>query len=243
MKKAVINRAAVLDYAGTEAVNTICTNLLFAGRMLKKILISSCTASEGKSFMAMQIMQNLARRGRSVVLVDADLRRSYMVKRYDVKLEGDKPHGLAHYLAGYCEAENIIYATNTSGAYIIPAGRDVANPIPLLETPQFSALLDGLAQQFDLVLVDAPPVGLVVDAASMARHCDGVVLVVEYNKTRRRELVEAKRQIDQSGCPILGCVINKVTFESISAKKYYNRSYNSHYNNENRQGTGRAAKG
>lgn len=242
MTKAVINRVATLDYAGTEAVNTICTNLLFAGRMLKKIVLTSCGASEGKSFMAMQIMLNLASRGKRVVLVDADLRRSYLVKKYDIRMESNKVQGLAHYLAGYCEAESVIYATNTGNAYIIPAGRDVANPIPLLETPQFSELLDRLAQQFDLVLVDVPPVGLVVDAASIARHCDGVVLVVEYNKTRRRELIEAKHQIDQSDCPILGCVINKVTFDSISAKKYYSRSYHSQYNNEYRQAAKRTAR-
>lgn len=231
MRKATIRRFDMPDYSGTESLNTICTNLSFAGRDLKKIVITSSMAGEGKSYMAMQIMQNLSRRGKRVVLVDADMRRSYIVNRYGMETEGEWL-GLAHYLAGYCEMEDALYETNLYGACIIPAGRDVSSPIPLIDTPYFSELLDALSQRFDVVLVDAPPVGLVVDAAEIARSCDGVVLVVEYNKTRRRELAEAKWQMEQAGCPILGCIINKVTFESLSAKKYYNKSYYSHYTSE-----------
>ena len=218
------------DYASTEALNQICSNLIFAGTEYKKVLLTSCTASEGKSYMTIQIMQNLAKRGRRIVVVDADLRRSQMVKTFGIELDGEK-HGLVHYLAGYCPADEIIYQTNIPNACVIPVGRDVVNPIPLLTGKRFTNLLDALAEQFDYVIVDAPPVGLVVDAAEMARFCDGVVFVVRYNRTRRRELLEARNQMVRSGCPIIGCVVNQVTFESLSAKKYYNRSYYSHYSN------------
>ncbi len=231
MKKAVIRCLADLDYSGAEALNTICSNLSFAGRDLKKIVMTSCTADDGKSFMAMHTMRNLAKRGRRVVLVDADLRRSYLVRKYDIETD-DEWRGLAHYLAGYCGIDDVLYETDLDGACIVPAGRDVTNPVPLLDTPYFATLLDQLVEQFDTVLVDAPPVGLVIDAAEIARSCDGVVFVVEYNKTRRRELMDAKHQMKQAGCPILGCVINKVSFDSLSAKKYYNKSYYSHYNSE-----------
>ena len=70
---------------------------------------------------------------------------------------------------------------------------------------------------------------MVIDAAEIGRRCDGCVLIVNYNTTRRRELVEAKNQMEQSGCPVLGCVINKVTFDTLSAKKYYNKGYYNHY--------------
>lgn len=231
MRKASIRHYEALDYSGNESLNTICSNLSFAGRDLKKIVITSCSSSEGKSFLSMQIMQNLAKRGKRVVLVDADLRKSFLVSKYGIVTEGDMT-GLAHYLAGYCGADDALYETNCYGACMMPAGRDVANPVPLLDTPYFSELLDYLAARFDVVLVDAPPIGLVIDAAEIARNCDGALFVVEYNKTRRRELLDARRQIEQSGCQILGCVINKVTFNSISAKKYYNKSYYSHYNSE-----------
>ena len=231
MNRAKITKLRENDYASTEALNQICSNFIFAGQEYKKVLLTSCIASEGKSFMSIQIMQNLAKRGRRVVIVDADLRRSQMVKTYGIELEGDK-NGLVHYLAGYCPAEEVLYETNIQNAYLIPVGRDVVNPIPLLTSKRFSSLLDSLAEQFDYVIVDAPPVGLVVDAAEIARFCDGALFIVSYNMTRRRDLQEAKNQMMRSGCPIIGCIINQVTFESLSAKKYYNKSYYSHYNDE-----------
>ncbi len=228
MRQAVVQQMKPLDYAGEEALNTICTNLAFAGRNLKKIVLTSNTQSEGKSWMAMHIVANLAQRGRRVVLVDADMRRSFMVQRYKVAIDGE-PFGLAHYLTGQCELDDAIYETNLYGACMIPAGRDVSNPVSLIDTPYFAQLLDELAAHFDIVIVDAPPTGMVIDAAEIAACCDGSVLVIEYNKTHIKEVAECKRQMEQSGTPVLGCIINKVAFDTISAKKYYNKSYYSHY--------------
>lgn len=224
MKIARIDGLKPLDYAGTEALNTVCTNMSFSGRNLKKILMTSCDAGDGKSYMTMYIAQNMAKRGKRVIVVDADLRRSAMVKRYAVSTENEWV-GLAHYLAGYNKLDEVVYQTNLDGLYILPIGRHVANPIPLLNTNEFAGMLDILAEKFDLVLVDAPPVGVVIDAAEMAQFCDGSILVVSFGDTRRRVLKTVKRQMEQSGCPIIGCVINKVTFDSLSSKKYYNYGY------------------
>ena len=101
MKKAIIHQHYPLDYAGEEALNSICTNLAFIGTDKRKIVITSNSQSEGKSWMTMHIAENMARRGRHVVLVDADMRRSFMVQRYKLELEGEGL-GLAHFLAGQC---------------------------------------------------------------------------------------------------------------------------------------------
>ncbi len=232
MKKCTLTRFDTLDYSGTESLNSICSNLSFSGRQIRKIVMTSASAGQGKSFLTMQIMRNFARRGKRVVMVDTDLRRSFIIKRFGMKAEGEIK-GLTHYLAGYCDVNDILFQTNIPGAYLIPAGRDVANPLPLIEAPQFAALLDKLAESFDVVLVDAPPIGLVIDAAEIAKYCDGAVFVVEYNVTRRRELLDAQRQMRQAGCPILGCIINKVSFDTFSAKRYYNKSYYStHYESD-----------
>ena len=231
MKKASITHLDTMDYTGVEALNTICSNLIFSGRDVKKIVVTSCAAGEGKSFLTMHIVQNLAQRGNRVVLVDADLRRSLLVRSYGLETTGEW-HGLAHYLAGYDDLDDVIYSTNYDNMYFIPTGRDVANPVQLLDSQHFGDMLDALAEHFDYVIVDAPPIGLVIDAAEIAKACDGTVIVIEYNKTRRRDIIEAEKQIMNAGCPVLGCIINKVTFDSLSAKKYYNRSYYSHYNNE-----------
>lgn len=229
MKKAVIHSLKEMDYAGTEALNTICSNLSFAGKNLKKIVFTSCSASEGKTFLTMQIAVNLARRGKKVVLIDVDLRRSVMASRHHINL-GDRPEGLVHYLTGHCPIDDIIYETNIPNAYLIPVGRNTANPIPLLNSPDFLTLLDYCAQNFDLVLLDVAPIGLVIDAAEVAKFCDGTVLIARYRKTRARELALAKQQIEQANCQVIGCVINAVTLDSLSAKKNYRSSYYSHYN-------------
>ena len=228
MRQATINKIDPLDYAATEALNTICTNLTFAGRNLKKIVFTSNTMSEGKSFLVMEIMQNLARRGKRVVLVDADMRRSFLVRRHRIETDGELL-GLAHFLVGQCSLSDCLYETNLYGACLIPAGRDVSNPMSLIDSEYFTAMLDDLAANFDVVLIDAPPVGMVIDAAEIAASCDGTVLVVEYSKTHLRELQGCKQQMEQSGKPILGCILNKVKFDTISSKKYYNKGYYHHY--------------
>ena len=228
MRKATIKRFTAPDYSGTEAINTICTNLSFSGRNCKRIAFTSYMPGAGKTYISINVLYNLAKRGKRVLLVDADLRRSNIVSRLRMETDGEML-GLAHYLAGHCNLDDCIYETNLYGACIMPAGRNITSPMTLIDTPYFGEMLDHLATQFDLILVDTPPVGVVIDAAEIGRRCDGSVLIVNYNTTRRREVVEAKNQMEQSGCPVLGCVINKVTFDTLSAKKYYNKGYYNHY--------------
>lgn len=228
---AVLNNLRQLDYHGEEAFNTICTNLSFTGANTKKIVITSNYMSEGKSFISIQLANNLARRGRKVVLVDSDIRRSFMMRDTGFSTNG-KPYGLAHYLAGQCKLQDILYTTNPYGACLIPSGTTVADPINLLDTELFSKLLDELATEFDYVIVDAPPIGMVIDAAVIAKTCDGVVFVTEYNKTSHREMLSSKAQMEQSQARILGCIMNKVTFDGIASKRYYYKGYYKHYSNE-----------
>jgi len=230
MNTLTINRFPPLSYAGAEAVNMLCTNLSFSGENVKRVMLTSCHASEGKSYLSMNIMRTLAKLGRSVVLVDADLRRSMIVQKYGIQFENeDQTVGLSHLLAGMVDEASVIYETNIPGAYMVPVGRKVSNSLSLLNSQRFQMLLDDLAEQFDYVIVDAPPVGLVIDAAQIAKFCDGTVLVVGYNTVRRQELVDARDQIMQTGCPILGAVMNMTEYDSYLSKKYSYKSYYSHY--------------
>ncbi|MDO4356662.1 MAG: CpsD/CapB family tyrosine-protein kinase [Clostridia bacterium] len=229
MKRLEIVRFQTLDYACSEAINTLCTNLSFSGAGVKKILVTSCESSEGKTFLTMNMMRTFAELGKRVVLVDADLRRSMIEAKYGLRFEGGKTIGLAHYLAGMADLDEILYEVGIPGAYMVPVGREVSNSLSLLSTPKFSQLLDRLAAQVDFVLVDAPPMGVIIDAAEIAKSCDGTVLAVKYNAISKRELIEVKQQIQMTGCPILGAVLNNVEFDSYSSKKYYYKSYYSNY--------------
>ena len=230
MKRLSIDHFSPLSYAGAEAVNMLCTNLSFSGENVKKILMTSCHASEGKSYLSMNVMRTMAKLGKRTVLVDADLRRSMIVQQYALLFEGEEQAvGLSHFLAGMVDEDQVIFETNLPGAYLVPVGRKVSNSLPLLNSQRFQRLLDDLAAQFDYVIIDAPPIGMVIDAAQIAKFCDGTVLVVGYNTVRRQELVDARDQIAQTGCPILGAVMNMTEYDSYLSKKYSYKSYYAHY--------------
>lgn len=225
MNTLTINHFPALNYAADEAFNTLCTNITFSGEHIKKIMVTSAFKSEGKSFVAMNIMRTLAKFGKTVVLVDADLRRSVIASDYDVQLQDEFKFGLVHMLAGMSGANDIIYKTDIPNAWMVPVGRDVSNPLPLLNSPKFGIFLDGLAETVDYVIVDTPPLGTVIDAAQVAKYCDGVLLVVGYNTVRRQELINVKSQIEHTGCPILGTVLNQVELDDYVNRKYYNKSH------------------
>ena len=233
MRVCEIQRIEKMDFQGEEALNSICTNLSFVGRNMKCFVVTSCTENEGKSSLVMHIMQNLAGRKKRVVVVDCDLRKSVMLNHFNIKVGGGEITGLAQYLAGYNTLEDVVYATNIPGAYLIPAGKDIANPMPLLDSPEFTQLMEALKQSFDVVLLDAPPIGMVVDAAVMARSSDGVVLVLHHGQRRKAEVLDAVKQIHQSGCPVVGCIINRVSLKTRSERSYYKNHYYSysHYAN------------
>ena len=227
MKQLKITKFPALDYAGNEAFNTLSTNLSFAGENIKKIMLTSCHASEGKSYLSMNLSRTLAQRGKRVALVDADLRRSMINSVYGVRFEYDKSsgNGLSHFLAGMVGMDEVIYQTDITNMLMVPVGREVPNPLALLSGRHFEELLDTLAKMVDYVIVDAAPMGMVIDAAEIAKVCDGTLIAVHYNDVRRQELLDVKQQIEQSGCPILGTVLNQVDYDNYLGHKYYYSKY------------------
>ena len=228
MKKLMLTKFEPLDYAANEAINTLCANLTFSGAGIRKIMITSSQAAEGKTLTTMNMMRTFAALGKTVVYVSGDLRRSPIVQAYGIRFEGEDTVGITHYLAGMASAAEVVYQTNIPGAYLVPVGRDVSNSLSLLSTPRLPALLDYLASAFDIVLVDSPPIGVIIDAAEIAKSCDGTLIVVNYDGVRRQELVKVKEQLEQTGCPILGTVLNMVKLDNYLSKKYYYKSYYSY---------------
>lgn len=220
-----------LDYPCQEAIHTLCTNLSFVGAN-KRIMMTSCQAHEGKSFLSMCILRNMAALGHSVVLVDVDLRRSQIASRYGMEVVEGEGMGVSHYLADMCSLDDVIYESDVPGAHYIPVGHKVSNSLTLLNSPRFEEMLKVLQARFKYVLVDAPPVGVIIDAAEVARFCDGTIFVVKDNHTSRRALAEARAQIERAGCDVLGAVLNEVAFDSLSSKKYYNKNYYARYESE-----------
>lgn len=235
MNHVEITRFPQLDYSCTEAMNTLCTNLSYSGSGMKTILLTSRYDREGKSFVAMNLMRAMAQLQKKVVLLDADMRRSSMLGRYRLQFAGDGHYGLAQYLAGMCTAEDIVYETSIPNAYMVPVGREVLNSLQLLNAPEMPALMAYLRSHFDVVLVDTPPAGVIVDAIDIARYCDGALIVVSYKRGKRKDIVDVQNMIDKTGCKVLGVVMNNVEFKSLSSRRYYYRSerYAAQYDRQN----------
>lgn len=234
MNQIEISRLPALEYAANEAFNTLSTNLFYCGTDIKTILITSRYASEGKTFTSMNLMRTLSSLNKRVVLLDTDLRRSGMIGQFRVRFDTSTPMGLAQYLAGMCQMKDILYETNIFNAYMIPVGREVSNPLQLLSTGRMPELMEQLRSSFDVILVDSPPAGVVVDAVEIAKYCDGALIVVSYNRGKKQEIGDVKAAIEKTGCKVLGAVLNDVDFDAYSNRKYYYKSerYTYYYKNQ-----------
>ena len=217
----VITNFPKLNFACHEAMNTLCTNLSYCGKNMRKIMITSRYAGEGKSYVSMNLLRTYSLLGRKTILIDTDLRASGIQSDYSLRYNTKNHFGLSEYLSGQCGLSEVIYQTNLPNTFMIPAGHQAPNPLQLLDTKTMEQLIDTLAADFDVVLVDTPPIGLLVDAVALAKYCDGALMVVGYRKGKRREITDAVYNIKQTGCKMLGAVLNGVQFNNLSNKYYY----------------------
>lgn len=224
MKQLIINQLPQLPFDAAESINQLRVNLGFCGKEIKNIMITSSTPNEGKSFVSMNLWQQMARVGNRTLIIDCDLRNSEMRTRYGIGGE-EKFLGLVHYLAGQVELEDIIYSTELSSGFMIPVATHIANPSLLLEGERFAKLMSYCREQFDYVLVDTPPLMNVADSLNIATHCDGTVLVVRSGATSRRLVENSIQMLKKTETPLLGTVLNRVDTSRKSYQYYYKRYY------------------
>lgn len=223
-----IGRVLSSEYQVKEAFNTLCANLLFVDDDAKAIMVTSCFPQEGKSSVSFELTRTIGEMGRRVVLLDADIRASCLMEEYDINVAPGtkKPfRGLSRYLSGGCNADDIICSTNLKNVSMILGGRNVINSLPLLASDRMETLMNTLKERFDVIIVDTPPIGTIIDAAKIARHCDGALFVVKSGAVRRKDLTDAMRQMERTGCPVFGTVLNAYSEDS-SGKEYYSAYYN-----------------
>ena len=211
------------DYALREAFKTLRTNIEFAGEDKKVLAITSCVRDEGKSFVSMNLAMTLAESGRKVLFVDGDLRKSVTIGRYRIK---GRKEGLSNFLAAQTNLDSILVRTNLRGLDIVLAGHVPPNPSELLGGKRFRNMMKDMRRFYEYVIVDCPPIGEVIDAAVIAKACDGVILVTASGHDSGRFLADAKDQMEKSGSRVLGVVINKMPREKRGRYgKYYGRYY------------------
>jgi capsular exopolysaccharide synthesis family protein len=208
-----------LDFAGNEAYKTLRTNIQFCGKEVKTICITSCTPNEGKTVISFRLASTIAETGKKVLFIDADLRKSVIIGRLGI--EGEV-FGLSQYLSGMNSLEEVINETNVNNVDIIFTGPIPPNPSELLGGEMFHNLIRTQREVYDYIIIDTPPLGLVIDSANVAECCDGTMLVVESNSISYKLVQRVLKQLEKGKCRVLGAVLNKV---NLHAKGYYSVYY------------------
>lgn len=202
----------------TEATRILRTNLRFlrAGSSESVLTVTSCLQGEGKSTLAANLAISLAQGGQSVALVDADLRRP----RLDALFGLDRTPGLTGTLVRSVDAADAMQQTHVPGLDVLPTGTLPPNPSELLQTTAMADLVLTLRRSYDVVLLDAPPVLPVTDAALLATLSDGAVLLVRHGRTTREQVRAATDRLAAVGADLLGTVLTMVPARGISRYGY-----------------------
>lgn len=201
-----------------ESFRQLRTNLKFANVSgnAKTVLITSSLPGEGKSTTATNLAIALAQAGQTVCLVDADLRRP-MVSEY---LGLDRNAGLTTALVGAADVNELLQRWGNDDLYVLTSGQIPPNPSELLGSEQMHDLIRRLEQVFDNVLIDAPPLLPVTDAAVLAQHVGGVVLVVGSQKLKHQDLQKSLNSLELVGSNLLGIVLNRLPTKGPDAYAY-----------------------
>ena len=221
VKKAVAIKNFKAEVA--EQFRVLRTNIRFsfAGDEVKTIVVTSCAPGDGKSTTICNLAISMAKSGKKVVIVDCDLRKPTIHKKFLIS----NYKGLTNVLIKDKIVAKVIIDTYIPNLYVIPSGQMPPNSSELLSSKNIKDILIELAEQFDVVLIDTPPVLYISDAQIMSALAQGTIIVTAYGETEKKQLLNAKEKIEKAGGKILGVVINKIPDK-------YNGSYGYYYGDE-----------
>ncbi|EJU22426.1 tyrosine-protein kinase wzc [Klebsiella sp. OBRC7] len=206
-----------------EAIRSLRTSLHFAMMESKNniLMISGASPNAGKTFVSTNLAAIIALTGKKVLFINADLRKGYVHKMFGQ----NQPKGLSDILSGQEVTENVVQKVVGGEFDYISRGQIPPNPAELLMHERFEAILKWASQQYEIVIIDTPPILAVTDAAIIGRYAGTTLLVARYEVNTPKEIAVSIRRFEQSGVTIKGCILNGMVKK---ASSYYGYGYN-HY--------------
>lgn len=202
-----------------ESYRTLRTNIALSqvDKPLRTMLVTSCIPREGKSTTAANLGVTFALADQKVLIIDADLRRPILHRLFGVP----NSQGLTHALSDAVEFDQVYTPTKISNLWVVPCGIIPPNPSELLGSQKMRLFLERAQKQFDLVLLDSPPISSLADASVLGSIVDGVLFVIKANMASRDIIGKAKEQLETVGANIIGVVLNDVDIKRDGYYKYY----------------------
>jgi tyrosine-protein kinase Etk/Wzc len=204
-----------------EALRSLRTSLHFS--MLDAdnhvVMMSSASPGVGKSFVSSNLGAVIAQTGQRVLVIDADMRKGYLHKRFGF----DPDQGLSEVLAGTLNAKQAVKSTIIKGLDLLTRGAIPTNPSELLMSSQFQSLITDLASDYDLIIFDTPPILAVTDASIVGAYCGTSLMVARFESCSLKEVIAANHRFDLAGVDIKGIVFNAV--EKKASSYYYDYGY------------------
>ena len=204
-----------------EAIRSLRTSLHFAMMEAKNnvLMISGASPNAGKTFVSSNLAVIMAHAGSKVLYIDADMRKGYAHKLFG----SEKNKGLSDILSGKSSVKDAITNLPNAGFDYIPRGQVPPNPAELLMHPRFEALLGEVSKNYDLIIVDTPPILAVTDAAVIGRYAGTTLIVARFEKDTVKEISVSMKRFQQSGTIVKGCILNGIVKK---ASSYYGYGYN-----------------
>lgn len=213
-----------------EAIRGLRTSLHFAMMEARNnvLMISGASPNAGKTFVSTNLAAVIAQTGKKVLLIDTDMRKGYTHRLFNVSND----NGLSDVLSGKIEIENAVKPVKDIGLDFISRGMVPPNPAELLMHRRFGELIEWASKNYDIIVLDTPPILAVTDAAVIGNYAGTTLLVARFEQNTVKEIEVSFKRFDQSGVAVKGCILNGVVKK---ASSYYGYGYNHYgylYNND-----------
>lgn len=201
-----------------EAYRGLRTSLEYSSvdKKLKSLVITSSNPGEGKSTVSSNLAFILSQGGKKVIVVDADLRKPTIHKKFKV----DNREGLAEILIGKKNISEVSKKIEEN-IYVITAGKKTPNPAEMVSSKAMEELIESLKKKYDYVIIDTPPVRNINDGVVLSAKADGVILVVRSGKTKSVDVVKGYKELEKVKANIVGSVLNAVDNKKNGYYYYY----------------------